>query len=147
MPGKDQALELTRRNARHRQSPLRQTGAEPASAERPGVAMTAVDQTWLSAAEVDPLPRDLAAAAIAQYPALAGGQARFVRHGENTTYSVDGPDGVRYALRVHRPGYQSLAALRSELAWMDSLRDAGIRTPVAVAGAFSESPIFTVVPR
>jgi Ser/Thr protein kinase RdoA (MazF antagonist) len=97
--------------------------------------MRAVDQTWLSSTELDPLPRDLAASAIAQYPALAGARARFVRHGENTTYCVEGVDGVRYALRVHRPGYQTSAAIHSELAWMDSLRDAGIRTPVAVPGA------------
>ena len=58
----------------------------------------------------------------------------FVRHGENTTYSVTAPDGRRFALRVHRPLYQTPEAIRSELAWMESLRQSGVRTPAPVPG-------------
>ena len=53
---------------------------------------------------------------------------------ENATYRVDDPDtGERSVLRVHRPGYHSLAAIRSELAWIHALRqDAVVSTPPAL---------------
>lgn len=69
-----------------------------------------------------------------RYRLPAGTSFDFLRHGENTIYAVRAPDGRRYALRVHRPGYQTPDAIRSELAWMDSLRAAGVATPPALAG-------------
>lgn len=50
---------------------------------------------------------------------------------ENATYAVDDPvTGERSVLRVHRPGYHSLAAIGSELAWVGALRAEGVvRTP------------------
>jgi Ser/Thr protein kinase RdoA (MazF antagonist) len=56
-----------------------------------------------------------------------------IRHGENTTYRVDGASRS-IALRIARPGYQTTAAIRSEIAWMDALREDGIQTPAAVPG-------------
>jgi Ser/Thr protein kinase RdoA (MazF antagonist) len=42
---------------------------------------------------------------------------------ENVTFRVDDPvSGERAVLRVHRDGYHSVAAIRSELAWLRSLR-------------------------
>jgi Ser/Thr protein kinase RdoA (MazF antagonist) len=41
---------------------------------------------------------------------------------ENATYAVDDPVAGRSVLRVHRPGYHSVAAVRSELAWIEALR-------------------------
>jgi Ser/Thr protein kinase RdoA (MazF antagonist) len=82
----------------------------------------------------DPLPSALIADALARYGLSARAHATFVRHGENTTYRVTATGGRRFALRVHRPGYQTAEAIRSELAWMESLRRSGIRTPVPVAG-------------
>ena len=38
------------------------------------------------------------------------------------------------ALRLHRPGYQSAAAIRSELWWCAALADAGSAVPRAIAG-------------
>lgn len=35
-------------------------------------------------------------------------------------------DGRRYALRLHRPGYHSRAAIVSELAWAQALRSSGV---------------------
>lgn len=47
---------------------------------------------------------------------------------ENATYLVD--DDQPLVLRVHRPGYHSLPAIRSELSWMSALREeTGVRTP------------------
>jgi len=50
---------------------------------------------------------------------------------ENATYRVDDPlNGERSILRVHRLAYHTPAAIASELAWLDALRDeAGVRTP------------------
>lgn len=56
-----------------------------------------------------------------------------VRHGENAIFRVDARRGT-WALRVHRPGYRSPAMVRSELAWMEALRAAGLATPLALRG-------------
>ncbi|WP_127142725.1 phosphotransferase enzyme family protein [Pelagibacterium montanilacus] len=54
---------------------------------------------------------------------------------ENHTFRIDAPNGARSILRVHRPGYHSLAGIRSELEWMEALRaDTGLFTPRAIAG-------------
>ncbi len=71
-------------------------------------------------------------AALARY-GLAGAQTTFVREGENVTYRVDHGDHA-YALRIHRPGYQTAASVRSELAWTQALRSAGVATPDVVRG-------------
>jgi Ser/Thr protein kinase RdoA (MazF antagonist) len=43
---------------------------------------------------------------------------------ENHTYRVDDPrSGKRFALRVHRPTYRTVAQIESELQWMDALRE------------------------
>jgi Ser/Thr protein kinase RdoA (MazF antagonist) len=53
---------------------------------------------------------------------------RLLSLSENATYLTD--DGDAMVLRVHRPGYHSLEAIRSELNWMAALRDqAGVATP------------------
>jgi Ser/Thr protein kinase RdoA (MazF antagonist) len=54
---------------------------------------------------------------------------------ENHTYSVRDPaGGARYALRVHRPGYRTVAEIESELDWIEALRvDGVIETPGIVA--------------
>ena len=83
----------------------------------------------------DPLPADLVSDAVTRYGLPPESEVAFVRHGENTTYSVTTPDRRRFALRVNRPGYQTRDASRSELAWMASLLSSGVRTPVAIAGS------------
>ena len=55
-----------------------------------------------------------------------------LKHRENAVFAVRCRDGARYALRVHRPGYHSDRALRSELRWMTALREAGVLTPEVV---------------
>ncbi|WP_308203805.1 phosphotransferase enzyme family protein, partial [Frankia gtarii] len=53
---------------------------------------------------------------------------------ENVTYQVDDlAGGRRWALRLHRPGYHSLAEIHGELAWVAALRaDRVVRTPLVV---------------
>ncbi|MEM9317398.1 MAG: phosphotransferase [Pseudomonadota bacterium] len=56
---------------------------------------------------------------------------------ENHTYLVEG-QGQRFILRCHRPGYQSAAAIRSELGWLAALAEnralAPVALPVPIAG-------------
>jgi Ser/Thr protein kinase RdoA (MazF antagonist) len=51
---------------------------------------------------------------------------------ENAVFSVQLTDGRKVAMRVHRQGYHSDAALRSEFAWMAALSDYGISVPTVV---------------
>ena len=79
----------------------------------------------------------LARAALERYPCSPRAGLTFVRHGENITFRVD--DRKRqFALRLGRPGYQTSAAIRSEIAWMDALREAGIATPRPVPASGGE---------
>jgi Ser/Thr protein kinase RdoA (MazF antagonist) len=78
-----------------------------------------------------------ARAALARYALPPGARLEFVRHGENVTFRVHA--GARsYALRLGRPGYQTLGAVRSEIAWMAALSAAGIATPAPLAGRDGE---------
>jgi len=56
---------------------------------------------------------------------------------ENHTYKVDDPaSGRSYALRLHRPGYRTVAEIESEIAWVDALRTDGVvQTPVVIGSA------------
>jgi Ser/Thr protein kinase RdoA (MazF antagonist) len=67
-----------------------------------------------------------ARAALAAYGRERDTPLRLLSLSENATYLAD--DGDPMVLRVHRPGYHSLAAIRSELKWMAALRE---QTPVA----------------
>ncbi len=55
-----------------------------------------------------------------------------ISRSENTVFRVDLADGRRYALRIHRPGYHTLAELEAELRWTQALHAAGISVPVGV---------------
>ncbi len=76
----------------------------------------------------------LAKAALGRW-GVAIGSVRLITHWENTVYDVRGVDGRRWALRIHREGYQSEASIRGELWWLSSLRQAGeVPVPCAVVG-------------
>ncbi|MCY3922048.1 MAG: phosphotransferase [Chloroflexi bacterium] len=64
--------------------------------------------------------------------ALQPEAVELVSRSENTVFRLDMPDGQRFALRIHRPGYHTLPELESELLWTQALNDAGIRVPVGV---------------
>lgn len=56
-----------------------------------------------------------------------------INFSENATYRVTLQDGTRFILRLHRPAYRSLAEIRSELLWIEALRDAeAVRTPAII---------------
>ncbi len=67
-----------------------------------------------------------AAEALAAWGAT---DARLVNDRENAVYAVSLPGGAPAALRLHRRGYQSAAAIRSELVWTAGLADAGLPVP------------------
>ncbi|BAN48947.1 phosphotransferase enzyme family protein [Metapseudomonas resinovorans] len=52
-----------------------------------------------------------------------------IKYRENAVFCATRSDGGRCALRVHRDGYHSEEALRSELQWMEALAADGIRVP------------------
>lgn len=58
---------------------------------------------------------------------------RLVKYRENAVFSADCPDGRRVAVRVHRHGYHSDAALTSELHWMHEIgRSGAVEVPGVV---------------
>ena len=70
----------------------------------------------------------------------AGSESTLINLSENATYRVDDPSsGQCWALRVHREGYHSKAAIASELAWASALREDGaVVTPTPIAGKDGE---------
>ena len=52
-----------------------------------------------------------------------------IKQRENAVYKLLTEDDQLFALRVHRGGYHSDAALLSEFSWMDALESAGIHVP------------------
>ena len=74
---------------------------------------------------------DLARLALPHW-GLDDANLEVIKHRENTVFKVTASDGSRFVLRVHRAGYHSDAALRSELTWMRALRDFGISVPAVV---------------
>lgn len=79
-----------------------------------------------------PTHESFARAALPAYGRPADASLRLLSLSENATYLVDDDEPI--VLRVHRPGYHSLAAIRSELAWMRALRtETSVSTPELLA--------------
>jgi|TARA_Y100000310_G_scaffold301089_1_gene337240 Ser/Thr protein kinase RdoA (MazF antagonist) len=72
----------------------------------------------------------LATLALAHWN-LEGADPHLVKISENTVFRVDSGD-ASYVLRIHRPGYHTLAELNAELQWTAALNEAGIHAPTAV---------------
>ncbi|HJM76417.1 MAG TPA: phosphotransferase [Dehalococcoidia bacterium] len=75
--------------------------------------------------------RDVAERAVTAWP-LDVATIELISLSENAVFRIDATDGARYALRIHRPGYNSLPELESELLWTEALREAGIDVSAAV---------------
>ena len=61
-----------------------------------------------------------------------------IKYRENAVFKVS-KDDFRAALRLHRHGYHSDDALRSELQWMEALSDSGIEVPKVIPTAAGEA--------
>jgi Ser/Thr protein kinase RdoA (MazF antagonist) len=57
---------------------------------------------------------------------------RLIKMRENAVFQVVDSRGSVFAMRVHRDGYHSGDALRSELQWISALRDWGMDVPTVV---------------
>ena len=66
-----------------------------------------------------------------QYWGREDAAVSLIKHRENAVFEVRHND-ERTALRLHRYGYHSDAALRSEILWMEALREDGIAVPRVV---------------
>lgn len=77
----------------------------------------------------------LAEKAISHYALPTDVNVKLINLSENATYKIEAPNGQRWALRIHREGYHSRAAIASELSWLMDLRSAGVlTTPRPVKG-------------
>lgn len=61
--------------------------------------------------------------------AWGGRVTQLISHRENAVYKMVLPGGAQAALRLHRAGYQSQSAIRSELWWCSALADAAVAVP------------------
>jgi Ser/Thr protein kinase RdoA (MazF antagonist) len=101
--------------------------------------MNAPDFNSLSHAQQLPILLELAQAATRNYDLPDGLKVTMVNLSENATYKVEAPDRQRWALRIHRDGYHSKAAIASEIAWLTDLRNSGVvTTPAPVKGRDGE---------
>jgi Ser/Thr protein kinase RdoA (MazF antagonist) len=76
----------------------------------------------------DDIIRAVAERALEQWD-LGATRLEFLSRSENVVFRVDNDCGETFVLRVHRPGYHTLAELNSEQAWNAALRSAGISVP------------------
>ena len=81
----------------------------PATEDFIAAARVAADAFGIDAAKIEPLS-----------------------HSENVVVQIATTDGERLVMRLHRPGYNTRAELDSEVAFVDSLRAFGVRTPEPV---------------
>jgi len=81
-----------------------------------------------------PTTEDFIAAASKAAPifGLAPQNIELLSHSENVVCRIDMGDGNQCAMRLHRPGYNSVAELESEVEWVTALGAAGIPVPTAV---------------
>ena len=81
--------------------------------------------------------------ALSQWDTPEHSAISLIKHRENAVFKIDSPAGKQYALRVHRHGYHSDDALRSELQWMTALNEMGIHTPDVISA--KDGALFKVV--
>jgi Ser/Thr protein kinase RdoA (MazF antagonist) len=76
-------------------------------------------------------------AALGRWALSPATAIRLLNVSENATYALHDPaDGRELVLRLHRIGYSSAAEIRSELSWMEALRQDGvIETAAPLPGA------------
>lgn len=54
-------------------------------------------------------------------------------HSENVVLSLGATDGQHYVMRLHRPGYNTVDEMESEVEFVDSLRNFGVPVPTCLA--------------
>lgn len=88
---------------------------------------------------------DFLAAGRAVAPAfgLEVASLELLSHSENVVLAVTATDEQRYAMRLHRPGYNTVDEMESEVEFVDSLRSFGVPVPtcIAVEGGGHYTPV------
>ena len=85
-----------------------------------------------------------ARASLPSYGHSVDSPIRLLSLSENATYLVE--DDEPMVLRVHRPGYHSLDAIRSELTWMKALRtETSVTTPELICAQDGSDVVSAVV--
>jgi Ser/Thr protein kinase RdoA (MazF antagonist) len=74
---------------------------------------------------------DLAASALQRW-GMAAQHIELIKMRENAVFKIVDSDGAAYALRIHRAGYHSDDALRSEHQWVKALQAHGLDVPTQV---------------
>ena len=85
----------------------------------------------LSVEEQEQRLASLAADSLREFD-RAGAAVDLIKARENAVFKVTTESGEKTALRIHRSGYHSDAALRSELHWMNALNDHGVSVPEVI---------------
>ncbi|HEV2365638.1 MAG TPA: phosphotransferase [Caulobacteraceae bacterium] len=83
--------------------------------------------------------------ALKAFP-VAAARIRILSVSENVSFRVDEADGRALVLRLHRPGYNSLGELKSERAWTQALRAAGVPAPQGVPARSGEAYVRIAIP-
>ncbi|MGO3346086.1 MAG: phosphotransferase enzyme family protein [Marinomonas sp.] len=98
--------------------------------------------------QIDPRLAQLTSAAEASLAHwnLDGSTLELIKFRENAVYKLTTADGIRYALRIHRPGYHEYAALLSELQWMSALSEFGVSTPDVIKTNTGELIAKVIIP-
>ena len=73
--------------------------------------------------------RAIAKRALSEWD-LCVAQLELISISENSVFRLDTDAGETYVLRIHRPGYHTLAELNSEQQWTAALKRAGIGVPL-----------------
>lgn len=96
----------------------------------------------------DEVMTELARTALARFGLGDDATVTLVNVSENHTYRVEsGAEGRSYALRLHRPGYRTVAEIESEIDWIDALRREGVvQTPAAVRSPEGSRVVFAEAP-
>ncbi len=83
----------------------------------------------------DELSAELSAAATSIAPAFGINLAsvKLLSHSENVVLALTDDDGERYAMRLHRPGYNTVDEMESEVEFVESLRRFGVPVPRCIA--------------
>lgn len=81
-----------------------------------------------------PTPEEFLEAAVAASPAwgLKPSTIELLSHSENVVCRVALGDSKQVVMRLHRPGYNNLIELESEVQWVASLAEAGVPVPSAL---------------
>lgn len=98
---------------------------------------------------VDPVTsfEQFAHAALPAYGVDPAAEVTLLNVSENGTFRLDDPVQGRSVLRVHRTGYHSREAIRSELDWVTALRRDGlVRTPAFLPSTAGEDVVCSRLP-